>query len=73
MVCVVNPDLLLQPLFCSDIPLESRHRLGALFKRAGHRGLWETMRADPVLHQHRQKGVGQVDQGGACWAAQTDV
>lgn len=70
---LLNLTLLPWSLFCSDIPLESRHRLGALLKRSGNRGLWEAMWASPVLHQHRQEGMGQVDQGGARRAAQTDV
>ncbi|KAG9352752.1 hypothetical protein JZ751_017328 [Albula glossodonta] len=31
------------------------------------------MRSHPLLHQHRQKGVGQMDQGGADWPAKTYV
>lgn len=31
------------------------------------------MRSNPVLHQYRQEGVGQVDEGGADRSAQAHV
>lgn len=56
-----------------SLPAEPRHRPGALSQRPGHRGLWQTLRAHPLLHQHRQEGVGQVDERGAHRAAETHV
>lgn len=57
----------------SALPTEPRHRPGALPECAGHRGLWQALRAHPLLHQHRQEGVGQVDEGGTHRAAETHV
>lgn len=57
----------------SALPTEPRHRPGALPECAGHRGLWEALWAHPLLHQHRQEGVGKVDKGGAHRAAEAHV
>ena len=54
-------------------PAEPRYCARPLFECPSHRGLWETMWSNPVLHQYRQEGVGQVDQGGADWPAQAHV
>lgn len=72
---LLGGDLMLPPSCCQSLslPPEPRHRPGALSQRPGHRGLRQTLRAHPLLHQHRQEGVGQVDERGAHRAAETHV
>ena len=60
-------------LSLSVFPAEPWYCARPLFECSSHRGLWETMWSDSVLHQYRQEGVGQVDQGGADWPAQAHV
>ncbi|XP_073937573.1 calmodulin-binding transcription activator 1 isoform X18 [Castor canadensis] len=52
---------------------ESRHCTGPLPERARHRGLRQAMRPHPLLHQHRQEGMGKMDKGGAHRAAEAHV
>lgn len=59
--------------FCSALPTEPRHCVGALPERPCHRGLREAMRPHPVLNKHRQEGMGKVDKRGTHRTAQTDV
>ncbi|XP_073937572.1 calmodulin-binding transcription activator 1 isoform X17 [Castor canadensis] len=54
-------------------PSESRHCTGPLPERARHRGLRQAMRPHPLLHQHRQEGMGKMDKGGAHRAAEAHV
>lgn len=72
---VLIPNLFLSfsvSLFLSSFT-EPRHRASPLPERAGHRGLWETMWAHPVLHQYGQERVGQMDKRGAHWPAEAHV
>ncbi|XP_074190250.1 calmodulin-binding transcription activator 1 isoform X30 [Rhinolophus sinicus] len=52
---------------------EPRHCPRALSQRAGHRGLRQALRPHPLLHQHGQEGMGQMDEGGAHRAAEAHV
>lgn len=70
-LCCLSLSLFLY--FYSFFPIEPRHRASPLPERAGHRGLWEAMRAHPVLHQYRQEGMGQMDERGAHWPAEAHV
>lgn len=53
--------------------VEPRHRAGALPECTGSGRQREAMRSCTLLHQHRQEGVGQVEQGGAYWTTQAHV
>lgn len=58
---------------CAPHVLEPRHCARALPECTGSGRQREAMWSCPLLHQHRQEGVGQVEQRGAHWTTQTHV